>query len=48
VRTGSASPERLRAQARSVIRTRKSAEAFEEWVSLARDRAFVQIRLDER
>jgi peptidyl-prolyl cis-trans isomerase SurA len=47
-RTDSASPERLRAQARSVIRTRKSAEAFEEWVSLARDRAFVQIRLDER
>lgn len=47
-RTDSASPERLRAQARGAIRARKSAEAFEEWSSLARDRAFVQIRLDER
>lgn len=47
-RTDSASADRLRAQARGVIRARKSAEAFEEWVSLARDRAFVQIRLDER
>jgi len=47
-RIDSASPDRLRAQARGVIRTRKSAEAFEEWISLARDRAFVQIRLDER
>lgn len=47
-RTDSASPERLRAQARGIIRARKSAEAFEEWGSLARDRAFVQIRLDDR
>lgn len=47
-RTDSASPQRLRSQARAAIRARKSAEAFEEWVALARDRAFVQIRLDER
>lgn len=47
-RTDSASPERLRAQARGIIRSRKAADAFEEWGSLARDRAFVQIRLDER
>ena len=45
-RTDSASPERLRAQARAAIRARKSAEAFEEWSALARDRAYVQMRLD--
>jgi peptidyl-prolyl cis-trans isomerase SurA len=47
-RTDSASADRVRAQARAAIRARKSAEAFEEWSALARDRAYVQWRLDDR
>jgi peptidyl-prolyl cis-trans isomerase SurA len=47
-RTDEASPERVRAAARGAIRTRKSNEAFAEWVAQARDRAYVEYRLDER
>jgi peptidyl-prolyl cis-trans isomerase SurA len=47
-RTDEASPERIRAAARNEIRTRKAAEAYQEWVALVRDRAYVENRLDER
>ena len=40
--------DRERTQAQIAIRQRKSDEAFEEWVRQARDRAYVEIRLDER
>lgn len=47
-RTDEASPERIRAAARNEIRSRKAAEAYQEWVALVRDRAYVENRLDER
>jgi len=47
-RTDEASPERVRAAARNVLRERKTAEAYQEWVSQVRDRAYVVVRLDER
>jgi peptidyl-prolyl cis-trans isomerase SurA len=47
-RTDEASPERIRAAARQALRERKAAEAFQEWMAQARDRAYVQLRLDER
>jgi peptidyl-prolyl cis-trans isomerase SurA len=47
-RTDEASPERIRAAARQVLRERKSSEAFQEWIAQARDRAYVELRLDER
>lgn len=40
------SQERRRLEARRAIRTRKSDEAFDDWVRQARDRAFVEIRLE--
>ena len=40
--------DRERTQAQIAIRQRKSDEAFEEWVRQTRDRAYVEIRLDER
>lgn len=39
--------ERQRLEARRAIRERKSEEAFEDWVRQARDRAYVEIRLDD-
>lgn len=42
------SPERLRGAARSALRTRKSAEAYQEWVAQARDRAYVEYRLEDQ
>jgi len=39
--------ERRRLEARRVIRERKTEEAFEDWVRQARDRAYVEHRLDE-
>lgn len=39
--------ERKRLDARRAIRERKSEEAFEDWVRQARDRAYVEYRLDE-
>ncbi len=47
-RTDEASPERVRSAARGAIRTRKSNEAFAEWVAQARDKAYVEYRLEER
>ena len=39
--------ERKRLEARRAIRERKSEEAFEDWVRQARDRAYVEYRLEE-
>ena len=47
-RTDEASPERVRASARAALRTRKGAEAFQEWSAQARDRAYVEYRLEDR
>jgi peptidyl-prolyl cis-trans isomerase SurA len=47
-RTDEASPERVRASARAAVRTRKAAEAFQEWSAQARDRAYVEYRLEDR
>lgn len=47
-RTDGASPERVRAAARNAIRERKAAEAYQEWIAQVRDRAYVDVRLDER
>jgi peptidyl-prolyl cis-trans isomerase SurA len=47
-RTDEASPERVRAAARNALRERKAAEAYQEWISQIRDRAYVELRLDER
>jgi len=42
------SKERQRVLARQSIRTRKADEAYQEWVRQQRDRAYVELRLDER
>ncbi len=42
------SKERQRLLARQAIRARKSDEAYQEWVRLQRDRAYVELRLEER
>jgi len=42
------SKERKRLQARRAIRERKSDEAYQEWIRQLRDRAFVNIRLEEK
>jgi peptidyl-prolyl cis-trans isomerase SurA len=42
------SKERQRLLARQAIRARKSDEAYQEWVRQQRDRAYVELRLDER
>jgi len=47
-RTDGASPDRVRAAARNAIRERKAAEAYREWLSQVRDRAYVVMRLEER
>jgi peptidyl-prolyl cis-trans isomerase SurA len=40
--------ERQREQARQALRQRKSDEAFQEWLRQTRDRAYVEIKADER
>jgi len=40
--------DRQRAEAQLAIRQRKSDEAFQAWVREVRDRAYVEIRLDDR
>ena len=40
--------ERRRLTARQALRERKSDEAYEEWVRQLRDRAYVEMRLEER
>jgi peptidyl-prolyl cis-trans isomerase SurA len=47
-RTDEASPERMRAAARGALRERKTAEAYQEWATQVRDRAYVEYRLDDR
>ena len=47
-RTDGASRERVRAAARNMIRGRKAAEAYQEWIAQVRDRAYVSVRLDDR
>jgi peptidyl-prolyl cis-trans isomerase SurA len=42
------SKERQRVVARQTIRQRKGEEAYQEWVRLQRDKAYVEYRLDER
>jgi len=40
--------DRERTQAQLALRQRKSDEAFQDWVRQTRDRAYVELRLDER
>jgi peptidyl-prolyl cis-trans isomerase SurA len=47
-RSSDMTKERRRLTARQALRERKSEEAYEEWVRQLRDRAYVEIRLDER
>ena len=42
------SKERRRLVARQTLRARKSDEAYQEWVRQLRDRAYIDVRLDER
>lgn len=42
------SADRKRAAARQTIRARKADEAYQDWMRQARDRAFVENRLDEK
>jgi peptidyl-prolyl cis-trans isomerase SurA len=42
------SANRARMQAQLAIRQRKSDEAFQDWVRQTRDRAYVEVRLDDR
>ncbi len=47
-RSSDMSKERRRLTARQALRERKSETAYEEWVRQLRDRAYVEIRLEER
>ena len=47
-RTGELSSDRLRMEARKVLRDRKADEAYDEWLRQLRDRAYVEYRLDDR
>jgi len=42
------SRERQRLAARQALRSRKSDEAYQEWVRQQRDRAFIEMRLEEK
>ena len=42
------SADRLRAAARQILRERKMDEAYQDWLRQARDRAYVEFRLEER
>jgi peptidyl-prolyl cis-trans isomerase SurA len=46
--TQDVSKERRRLAARQTLRARKSDEAYQEWIRQLRDRAYVEVRLDER
>ncbi|GAB4178536.1 MAG: peptidylprolyl isomerase [Rhodocyclaceae bacterium] len=46
-RVDDASPERRRLTARAALRSRKADEAYEEWLRQLRDRAYVEMRLEE-
>ncbi len=47
-RTQDITAERQREQARTALRQRKSDEAFQEWLRQTRDRAYVEIKAEER
>lgn len=47
-RTEEAGKDRQRLQARMVLRERKADEAYQDWVRQLRDRAYVEIRLEDR
>lgn len=47
-RSADMTKERRRLTARQALRERKSEEAYEEWVRQLRDRAYVELRLEER
>lgn len=42
------SEERRRIEARRMIRARKAEEAFDDWVRQTRDRAYIEVRLEDR
>ena len=46
--TQDVSKERRRMAARQTLRARKSDEAYQEWVRQLRDRAYIEMRLEER
>jgi peptidyl-prolyl cis-trans isomerase SurA len=46
--TQDVSSTRRRLQARQTLRARKSDEAYQEWVRQLRDRAYVEVRLEDR
>ncbi|HEY6241175.1 MAG TPA: peptidylprolyl isomerase [Burkholderiales bacterium] len=47
-RTADVSAERRRIEARKALLERKGDEAYQEWLRQLRDRAYVELRLDER
>jgi peptidyl-prolyl cis-trans isomerase SurA len=47
-RTQDASPERMRLIARQALRARKSDEAYQDWLRQMRDRAYVEVRLEDK
>ena len=47
-RTADVSSDRQRVEARKALLERKSDEAYQEWLRQLRDRAYVELRLDER
>jgi len=47
-RTQDVTAERQREQARQALRQRKSEEGFQEWVRQLRDRAYVELKADDR
>jgi peptidyl-prolyl cis-trans isomerase SurA len=47
-RTEEVSEERKKQAARQTIRARKGDDAYQDWVRQMRDRAFVELRLEDR
>jgi peptidyl-prolyl cis-trans isomerase SurA len=47
-RSRDVSEDRKRAVARQALRERKLEEAYQDWLRQVRDRAYVEIRLDEK
>jgi peptidyl-prolyl cis-trans isomerase SurA len=42
------SSDRQRVAARQVLREKRLDEAYQDWLRMARDRAYVELRLEER
>jgi peptidyl-prolyl cis-trans isomerase SurA len=47
-RTADVAVDRKRVEARKVLRDRRADEAYQEWLRQLRDRAYVEMRLEER